>query len=249
VSCQPERVTGVVDGVLDPTDRAEMEAHLKGCPECRRQAEEERELRRRLRSLPPVGMPSRLEDAVRARLRREARPRRWRWAVPAAAALLLAFQWLRAWPPFLGWELARDHDHCWSRKELPAEVVSGDPEVVAARLSASGASLPRLPAAVAGLELVGARRCPLADRSVAHVYYASPRRRASLFVVGGPVRLRRELRLRALGNEVLLARVGGDVVGVVSENKAVPSEFLAALTRSVAALAPAARSRASAGPG
>lgn len=241
MTCQPERVTGFVDGALDPTDRAEVETHLRGCAECRRQTEEEGALRLRLRHLPPVGMPFRLEDAVRARLREAARPRRWRRALPLAAVLLLGFQWLRAWPPFLAWELARDHDHCWAKKELPAQVVSGDPEVVGARLAASGAALPRLPASVAGMELLGARRCPLADRSVAHVYYASPRRRASLFVVGGPVRLRRNMKLQAFGNGVLLARVGEGVVGVVSENQAALSEFLDALTRMVASREAGAR--------
>ena len=51
-SCEPEKVTGYVDEALGPAARAEVEAHLASCPDCRQQVGEERDLRARLRALP-----------------------------------------------------------------------------------------------------------------------------------------------------------------------------------------------------
>ena len=42
MSCVPEQVTGYVDDVLDPAARAEMEAHLVSCADCREQVAFER---------------------------------------------------------------------------------------------------------------------------------------------------------------------------------------------------------------
>jgi anti-sigma factor RsiW len=60
LSCDPERVTGFVDGELDPQATTAVAAHLETCPACRAQAEAKL-LRARLRGLPGPELPAGLE--------------------------------------------------------------------------------------------------------------------------------------------------------------------------------------------
>ena len=100
-------------------------------------------------------------------------------------------------------------------------------------LGAQGTSVPVIPEAAGGLELVGARYCGLLDRRVAHLYYSNGDHHLSLFLVPGPVRdLSRELRPR--GNFVRLLRVGGTTVGLVSEEEDSVEAFKRALSFSLA---------------
>jgi len=222
VSCAPERVTGFVDGELAPAEAAALAAHLETCDACRAQAEAERGLRARLRALPLRELPSGLEARVRS-----ARPGRAgvlraarRLSLPLAAVLVLGV-FLRGHASVVAWDLARDHDKCFSRRPLPAAVVSGDPEVVGAWFAERGTRLPRVPAAVGELRLVGARYCPLATLAEApHLYYASAESHVSIFVVPHRVRLADRLATRARGDAVRLLRLEGEVVGLVGEREA-----------------------------
>lgn len=230
MSCDPERLTAYIDGALDATGCPEMEAHLASCPACHAQAEEERALRARLRAMPPVEPSPELEARVRRSLR--ARPR-VPWLLPVAAGIVALLAWARGASPFVAWELSRDHDHCFGKRRLPAQVWSSDPAHVAEWFERQGTRVPPIPEDAAGLELAGARYCPLLDRSVAHLYYTNGDHRLSLFVVPGPVREGpRELRPR--GNFVRLLRVGGSTVGLVSEEERAVEVFERALSTSMA---------------
>jgi anti-sigma factor RsiW len=241
MSCDAERVTAYVDDALAPAERVAVEAHLAECPECRAQAEEERELRARLRGLAPAEPPARLEARMRRSLR--SRPGAARWLLPLAAGLVVLLAWGRGATPFVAWELSRDHDHCFGHRRLPAEVWSSDPSRVSEWLERRGTTVPVIPDVAAGLELVGARYCTLVDRTVAHLYYTSGDKHLSLFLVPGPVRsTSRELRPR--GNFVRLMRVGGTMVGLVSEEEASVEAFERALSTTVAWAAAPARSPA-----
>jgi anti-sigma factor RsiW len=218
VSCDPERVTALVDGELDAKSLAEAAAHLAGCPACREQAKAEREIRARLKALPapdlPAGLAGRVRSAVR---RRRVATRAGRWALPLAAALVL-WAWLPGHPSFLTWDLARDHAKCFSRRPVPARVWSGEPEVVEGWFTGQGTAMPSLPDGVGDLRLVGARYCPLASLSFApHVYYSSLDRHVSVFVVRHGVRLRERYEAAPRGRAVRLVRVEGAVVGIVGE--------------------------------
>ena len=231
MSCDPERVTGFVDGELDPATAAAVAAHLETCTTCRAQAEAERELRSRLRGLPAPELPVGLEARVRtARTTRPAAlPRLARWALPLAAALVLG-AWLRGYAPFVAWDLARDHDKCFSMRPLPAKVLGHEPGVVADWFEQRGTHLPALPDRVGGLSLVGARYCPLVSLSSApHVYYASSQRHVSVFVVRHAVRLDDRLSYHARGDSVRLLRVEGELVGIVGQHEADVRAFEAAL--------------------
>jgi anti-sigma factor RsiW len=242
VSCRPERVTALVDGVLVGAEKVDLEAHLAGCAACRAQAEEERQIRSALRDLPAPELPSRIEARVRRSLRRARRPglaRMARLVLPLAAALAAGL-WVRELAPVVAWELSRDHDHCFSQARLPAEVWSAEPSVVARWFAERGSRLPLLPSSVRELVLVGGRRCPLPDVSFAsHIYYASSERELSVFVLSHGVRMSAGYATSSRGNTVALMRIGGRVVGVVGADEEDVAAVAARLRVTVAALDPA----------
>ena len=221
MSCDPERVTGFVDGELDAEAAAAVAAHLEACADCRAQAEAERFLRARLRELPLPELPAGLAERVRARARERspAVPAAVRWALPLAAALVAGF-WLRGYAPFVAWELARDHAHCFSRRPPPAKVWTSEPAILSAWFGDRGARLPEVPDRVGDLALVGARFCPLPDVSSApHLYYSSAAGHVSIFVVPHRVRLDGPFAGEARHRAVRLLRVEGEVVGIVGERE------------------------------
>jgi hypothetical protein len=223
LSCDPERVTGFVDGELDAEATAAVFAHLETCPACRAQAEAERGLRARLRSLPTPDLPAGLEARVRSQARRRPVVVRAfvRWALPLAACLAVGLFWVRGYVPFVAWDLSRDHDKCFSRHPVPAKVRSGEPRVVADWFEGQDTHLPGIPDRVGDLALVGARYCPLVGLSFApHVYYVSPTSHASVFVVPHGVRLDDRFAGQARGRAVRLLRVEGQTVGIVAESDA-----------------------------
>lgn len=235
MSCDPERITGCVDGALDDAARAAVEEHLASCPTCRDQVAAEREIRSRLRGLRSIQPREGFEDELRRRLAKRPAGGRARWLLPMAAGLTLLALWVRGAAPFVAFELARDHAHCFSFPRLPAEVWSGDPARVAAWFEGQGTRLPEIPAAAGGLELVGGRFCPLLDGSkVAHLYYVGEDRRLSVFVVGHGVRLSGSYSGAARGASVNLVRVGDATVGLVSERPGAVEAFRRAFTTAVA---------------
>lgn len=235
MTCDGERVTGYVDGVLDATAAVEVEAHIASCAACRSQADFERELRQRLRELPPIEAREGLEARVRGRLRRE----RLRWGrvvLPLAASLAFLAFWLAGSAPFVAWELAWDHDHCFGKQTLPASVWSSDPDRVAAWFEAKGRHLPPLPESAGGLELVGGRLCPILDRRVVHLYYAGEKGQLSLYVVPGTVRFDPARAMSARGKAVRMLRSGGTLVALVSPRQESVSAFERAFATTLASL-------------
>jgi hypothetical protein len=233
--CEPEKVTGYVDDALDAPTRSAVEEHLAGCPSCRQQAEEERALRQRLRTLAAVALPPSLDFAVRRRLR----GRRWGWlrvALPMAAGLAAVALWTRALPAVVAWELSLDHGHCFGKDRLPAQVWTSEVVALADWYRQRGTELPYLPESIGQLALIGGRFCPLADRRVAHVYFGGDddEGQLSFYVVPDPVRIGGAHRAQARGRTVHLMRLEGKVVGLVSEEVDVVNAFERALTTTVA---------------
>jgi anti-sigma factor RsiW len=235
VTCDPERVTGFVDDVLPADERAQIEAHLSGCGPCREQADFEAALRAKLRALAPLEMPAGLARSVQRRLR-PVPAARWAAAVllPMAAAVVAFVLWLRAAPPFVAWQLARDHTKCFHSETLPAEVWGNDPTQIAAWFDDDGVRIPVVPESAGSTELVGARYCPLVDRTVAHLYYSGEDLNLSLFVLPGSVRMGSSHKGQHMGQTVHLLRVGGTIVGVVSSSEQAVEAVERGLTRTVA---------------
>jgi anti-sigma factor RsiW len=236
VTCNPELVTGYVDSALDEATRSAVEAHLLECPPCRDQVESERALRQRLRALAGAEPRPTLSADVRRRLK--PRPLSGsRILLATAAGLVLMFLWGRGSAPFVALELAWDHGHCFSKRVLPAQVWSDDPGRVAEWFARQGTQIPAVPAAAAGLELVGARYCPLVDRRVGHLYYAGRGRHLSVYAVPGSVRFARDfLDTPRRGRVVRLLRVEGRTVGLVGERPEDVAAFEQALTSTYARL-------------
>jgi hypothetical protein len=242
LTCDPDRVTAYVDDALAELSgdaaavRAEIEAHLAACPDCAEQAAAERELRGRLRGLPAAEPPPGLEADLRRRLRRAGR-RRSRWLLPVAAGIALGYVWIRGAAPFVAWELARDHAHCFGMKALPAAITSRDPAEVAAWFDRDRDPgwMPAIPASVGPFELVGGRYCPLPGGSrAAHVYYVGAGRQVSLFVIARRVRFRGSYSTTVHGRAVSLLRLAGTTVGIVGERPRDVDAFQRSLTVSVA---------------
>src|SRR5262249_56734493 len=127
---------------------------------CRDQEAFERGLRARMRALPAPEVPAGLEDRVRRRIRRRALPAGVSW-LPLAAGIVIALLWGRGAPPFVAWEVARDHLHCFSREHLPAQVWTNDPREIAEWYRQQGTDLPLVPSAAGGVEPVGGPFSPL----------------------------------------------------------------------------------------
>ena len=247
MTCVPERVTGYVDDALDAAARAEVESHFANCGTCREQVAFERDLRAELRALPAPELRPGFEAAVRRRLaaeRRGGRP----WRLPFAAALALLALWARGTAPFVAWEVARDHNHCFGKERLPAKLWSNDPVEVSRWFEAQGTRLPPVPAGVGELGLVGARYCPLLDRVAAHLYYAGEERHLSVFVLSGPARFRDAWATESRGNEVRLLRSAGMTVALVSARPEDVEAFRAAFATTVARLEVSTNRAASNGP-
>jgi anti-sigma factor RsiW len=230
-SCDGHRVTAYVDGALPAEARAEVEAHLPACAACREQEAFERGLRERMRALPTPALPAGLEDRVRRRVRRRPLPAVVRW-LPLAAGLALALLWGRGAAPFVAWEVARDHVHCFGRAHLPAEVWTSDTGEIAEWYRQRGTELPLIPASAGGVELVGGRYCPLLDRTVAHLYYAGEKHHLSLYVVPGPARLGGGFLSRKRGENVRLFHASGMTLALVSEDADTVDAFHRALSTS-----------------
>ena len=122
---------------------------------------------------------------------------------------------------------------------------SEEPAEVAAWFEKQGTRMPVLPKGAASLSLVGARYCPLGDRSAAHVYYSSRKGgRLSLFVVPGPLRFDGTYAGEVRGRNVRFLQSAGATVALVSEDRetveAFAHEFAQSLARVEAPPAPSA---------
>jgi anti-sigma factor RsiW len=218
VTCDGERVTAFVDGELSAEEMAALQRHVETCRTCGEQAAAERDLRQRLAALPAPAPPADLERRVRARLRRRT-ARVALLTLPLAAVLVLGV-WMRGYAPLVAWELARDHRHCFSRRPLPAQVRSPEPQVVEAWFESRGTRMPDLPREAGSAVLVGGRYCPLPSlASAAHVYYVSATGGVSVFVVPHRVRLHERLAQEANGTAVRLILVDGRVLGIVGDDE------------------------------
>ena len=237
MSCPVERVTGYVDGVLDPPERTEIETHLASCETCRVQAEAERAVRRRLLGLLHPPLPAGLEERVRARVasRPGVRIRLHRVLLPMAAAALLAFVWMRGQPRVVAWEMARDHDHCFGKKQLAAQVWAEDAETVMRWFEGQGTGMPVVPSGAGAHLLVGARYCPFPDLSrTAHLYYRKEGGKGvSVFVLGRTLGPSPDM-MQAGGRIVQIKRLGRLTVGVVGHEKEDVEAFMRTFHTTVA---------------
>jgi anti-sigma factor RsiW len=182
-----------VDDELPAREREIVDAHLRECAACRRQAGAGRGIRvllqaRReaLRHTAPQDLHARLADLARGS---RAKPRGWgrTWLVAAATlALVFSGSALHLATPrsetVLAAQLAIDHVKCHlvQRDRDPLE-----PEAVRERLASRYGFAVSVPAADARehLRLIGARRCMTGEGSNAHLLYEAAGRPVSLYLL------------------------------------------------------------------
>lgn len=199
-----DRLTSYVDGLLPPSERADVDRHLADCAPCRKVAALEAGARAVLRSraatlgsepLPP-GLRSRCEALAREHAASSV-PFWRRRLVPLSLTAVLVFATV-----FAVFSLATRRSNTLFAGKLTADLVrclmeGGGPETASADADRLESVLSEqygwnvhVPpsSARAGVELVGARRCLYADRSVPHVMYRTGGQDVSLYMLEGETR-------------------------------------------------------------
>ncbi len=155
-------------------------------------------------------------------------------AVAAFLLLAAALVWLRGAAPFLGWEVARDHERCFDRARLRARLWTSEASEAREWLESRGTPVQPLPATVGDLQLIGVRYCPLADRIAAHVYYGDGRSHVSVFVLSGPARIRDGWHGEYGDLKVRLLRSAGRTLAIVGASRSDVEAVAGAFGSSVA---------------
>ncbi len=177
-----------VDGELAVGAAVAADAHAAECAGCRELAERERRFRQLLRRQPRESAPPEFREAIRTRLRRDARRLAVRpWLVAPAAAVVAALV-LALWPAMrpsapLVSELVDKHI-AYAQIDQPAEFVSTD------RLAVEGWFRQRAALRVtvsdyspSGIRLVGARLADAGEQKAAYVLYEKGHTLMSVFTV------------------------------------------------------------------
>ena len=149
-------------------------------------------------------------------------PRRFRaggvFLIVVASALVGLLLWARGLPGFVAWEVARDHQRCFGRRQLAARLWTNDAWEIRDWLESRGTPVQPLPERAGNVEVVGVRYCPLADRIAAHVYYGGEGSLVSVFVLSGSARIGSGWSGRSHGLQVRLIPSAGRTISVVGES-------------------------------
>ncbi|MDD5628252.1 MAG: anti-sigma factor [Elusimicrobia bacterium] len=100
---EKENLSGYLDGVLSDAERGRVEAHLKGCAECRAGLEELRQVSALVRGLPQKPLPAGFLRRLESRRRTPERAEGWAsWLAPrsvawAACAFTVMFVTYKTW--------------------------------------------------------------------------------------------------------------------------------------------------------
>jgi anti-sigma factor RsiW len=228
-----------VDGAATDDERALVDAHLRACPKCRHQTALQSAVRETVRA--KVCRPC-APDALRTSCRAAARAgmgpfgtiRSTITSLSMAAALVLlvggvllyAFTGLS--PAVLAAQLTLDHVKCFAVHDADTAVDVHASEQQYLRDYGGEIHLPR--ASVAGLELVGIRRCYCGEGIAAHAMYRLHGRPVSLYVI--PDATRDRTSTDVFGHDALMWS-NGNVTYVLLGRQ--PRETLAALAASMEA--------------
>ncbi|MFQ5767934.1 MAG: anti-sigma factor family protein, partial [Acidobacteriota bacterium] len=191
-----ELVSAWLDGECDEKEADQVRAHLENCSSCRADLESYREMGTTLKHLAvPPPLPSSLRQGAGGRDRRPLRRRRLIvvGSLLAAGAVLGLVSFMAARSrrpqapsptPNLVAAMLADHER-YVPAHQPWEVASADAARIARWFD------PRLPFQVSvphlqGARLLGARRCTLAGRPTALMFYEKGGRRLSLFELHDP---------------------------------------------------------------
>lgn len=143
MSCETlaDKLTGYLDGELDPRDAGEVESHLRQCVTCATRHERERRLRQAVRQhIEPLQAPERLRNVVLAAVRAPVTaevatdPRESPAARSPAAGSGRLIRWMPAWAAAAaalvlglagGWQVAAYRGSRGEPSDLATEVIAG----------------------------------------------------------------------------------------------------------------------------
>lgn len=183
-----EHIPLYLDDELEEAERLAVEAHIKGCPDCRAALDAERELVSEIRNARPTyRTPQSLQDNVVKLLQRSGLPRAsfHSW-IPIAACVLfalgLAVSWFTAAGPFREdrtpfVDTAVKTHLRYMEGQLPLEILSDSPEKISAWFAGKlGFNLrlpeyPQAPAEAKPYHVEGARLIAFKDDYAAYVVY------------------------------------------------------------------------------
>ena len=178
-----------IDGAATPAEQAAVEAHLRACPKCRHQAALQATARESIRA--KLCRPC-APDALRTRCRAAARMGPFgisRTLISASIAAVLTlvvggvllYALTGVSPTVLAAQLTVDHLTCFAAHESETPVDVAASEARYARDYGTEAHVPR--PSMAGLDLVGLRRCYCARGAAAHAMYRLDGEPVSLYMV------------------------------------------------------------------
>jgi anti-sigma factor RsiW len=224
-----------VDGEATADERAAVDAHLKACPKCRHQTALQAIVRDTVKE--KLCRPS-APDALRERCRAAARTgtlpfgisRSTFTSISMAAALtivlggVLLYSLTGLSPTVLAAQLTLDHVKCFAVDSAQAPVDVQASEQQYERDYGRHVELPR--ADIAGLQLVGLRRCFCGEGAAAHAMYRLDGRPVSLYVIPGAHRERASTDV--FGHDALIWSKDNTTYVLVSKEPRAALEALAA---------------------
>jgi len=247
VSCEPlsDKLTGYLDGELDPRSSGEVEAHLRTCVPCATRLERERRLRLAVQSqLKPMEAPDQLRKSVRAAIRAEVKPapgrRVWipTWAATAAALVLgLAGGWqlatlrgLRSVGSELATEVIAGHVRSLQGQHL-TDIGSSEHHTVKPWFAGKLDFSPPVPDfSTQGFPLAGGRLDYLGERQVAALVYRRRQHVINLFVWPGGDSAAASSTISRRGYQIVHGAAGGMAYWAVSDLNATELAQFAQLT-------------------
>jgi anti-sigma factor RsiW len=181
-----------IDGEATADQRAVVDAHLKACPKCRHQTALQSAVRETVRTKlcrpsAPEALRTRCRAAARAGMGPFGTVRSTITSLSLAAALVfvvggvLLYALTGLSPAVLAAQLTLDHVTCFAVHDADAPVDARASEAQYAREYGAAIHLPRTE--MAGLQLVGMRRCFCGEGAAAHAMYRLHGRPVSLYVI------------------------------------------------------------------
>lgn len=155
--------------------------------------------------------------------------------------LLAAGLWARGIAGFVAWQVARDHQRCFGRRQLAARLWTSDPWEARLWFEERGTPVAPLPEEAGTVRIVGVRYCPLMDRIAGHVFYGGAGSLVSVFVLAGPARVGTGWSGEARGLQVRLIPSAGRTLAVVGESEEEVDAVAEAFRASFARLTPPMR--------
>src|SRR5688572_25974928 len=224
-----------IDGEATDDQRAVVDAHLRACPKCRHQTALQSAVRQTVRTKlcrpnAPEELRTRCRAAARAGMGPFGTTRSTIASLSMAAAFLLVVGGVLLYsltglsPTVLAAQLTLDHVKCFAVHDSDAPVDVRSSEEQYARDYGGDVRLPR--ATVAGLQLVGMRRCFCTEGIAAHAMYRLNGRPVSLYVI--PHARRERASTEVFGHDAVMWSSGNATYVLVSRE---PRETLEALAR------------------